>query len=150
MPGKVNPVIAEALIQVCAQVVGNDAAITLGGLGSFFELNLMMPLMAANLLESIQLLAQATDNFVVRCVAGIQADEARCASMIEQSLAMCTSLAPAIGYDAAARIAKKAFDTGKTVRQVALEEKVLPEAKLNELLDPWTMTLPGVSAKGDG
>jgi fumarate hydratase class II len=150
MPGKVNPVIAEALLQVCAQVVGNDAAITLGGLGSYFELNLMMPLMAANLLESVQLLAQATDNFVVRCVAGIQADEARCASMIEQSLAMCTSLAPAIGYDAAARIAKKAYDTGKTVRQVALEEQVLPEAKLKELLDPWSMTMPGLGPKADG
>ncbi len=150
MPGKVNPVIAEALIQVTAQVVGNDAAITLGGLGSYFELNLMMPVMARNILESIHLLARASENFVDRCVAGTQADEARCASMIEQSLAMCTSLAPAIGYDAAARIAKKAYDTSKTVRQVALEDKVLPEEKLKELLDPWTMTLPGVSAKADG
>ena len=110
----------------------------------------MMPVMARNILESIHLLARASENFVDRCVAGIQADEARCAGMIEQSLAMCTSLAPAIGYDAAARIAKKAYDTSKTVRQVALEDKVLPEEKLKELLDPWTMTLPGVSAKADG
>jgi len=150
MPGKVNPVIAEALIMACAQVIGNDAAITLGGLGSTLELNLMMPLMARNLLESVHLLARAADNFAERCVAGIQADEARCNGMIEGSLAMCTALVPAIGYDAAARIAKKAYETGKTVRQVALEEKVLPEAKLKELLDPWSMTLPGVSAKAEG
>jgi len=150
MPGKVNPVIAEALIMACAQVIGNDAAITLGGLGGTFELNLMMPLMARNLLESVHLLARAAENFAERCVAGIQADEARCAGTIEGSLAMCTALAPAIGYDAAARIAKKAYETGKTVRQVALEEKVLPEAKLEELLDPWSMTMPGLGPKADG
>ena len=150
MPGKVNPVIAEALIQVCAHVVGNDAAVTLGGLGSYFELNLMMPLMAWNLLESVHLMARAAANFAERCVTGIQADEARCAGMIEGSLAMCTALAPAIGYDAAARIAKTAYETGKTVRQVALEEKVLPEAKLKELLDPWSMTMPGLGPKADG
>jgi fumarate hydratase, class II len=134
----------------CAQAIGNDAAITLGGLGSYFELNLMMPVMARNLLESIHLLARAAENFADKCVAGIQADEARCSGMIERSLAMCTALAPEIGYDAAARIAKKAHDTGKTVRQVALEEKVLPEAKLKELLDPWTMTMPGLGPKAEG
>ncbi|MBI3989261.1 MAG: class II fumarate hydratase, partial [candidate division NC10 bacterium] len=104
MPGKVNPVMAESAIQVAAQVIGNDLAITLGGQWGFFELNTMMPLMASNLLESILLLANAMRNFADRCISGIRADEARSAEMIEKSLAMCTALAPVIGYDEAAKI----------------------------------------------
>ena len=148
MPGKVNPVIAESLIMVCAQVIGNDAAVTLGGLGSYFELNLMMPLMTSNLLESIALLATSAANFTDRCVVSLRADEARCADSIEKSLAMCTALAPEIGYDAAARIAKEAYQTGRTVREVARAQKILSEERLAELLDPWRMTEPGVPGKG--
>ncbi|GAB4318389.1 MAG: class II fumarate hydratase [Candidatus Sumerlaeia bacterium] len=141
MPGKVNPVMAEALLQVCCQVIGNDAAIAAGNiLGSTFDLNVMMPVMAHNLLQSIHILSTATTAFTERCLVGLEADRARCEAMIEQSLAMCTSLAPVIGYDAAAAIAKEAYATGRTVRQVALEKKVLDEKRLNELLDPLSMT----------
>jgi fumarate hydratase class II len=150
MPGKVNPVIAESVIQAATQVIGNDAAVTLGGLSGNFELNVMMPVMAYNLLQSISLLARAADNFAARCVEGIRADEARCQAMLEQSLAMCTALAPVIGYDAAARVAKEAYKTGRTVRQIALAQKLLPEERLNELLDPWRMTEPGIKGKGEG
>ena len=143
MPGKVNPVMAEALIQVCAQVVGNDAAITIGGLSGNFELNVMMPLMAHNLLQSIRLLTNASALFTEKCVKGLEADEERCRETIEKSLAMCTALSPKIGYDAAAKIAKEAYESGKTVREVAREKKILPEEELNQALDPRAMTEPG-------
>jgi fumarate hydratase class II len=136
MPGKVNPVMSEMLIQVCAQVLGNDAAITFGGAFGNFELNVMLPLIAHNLLQSIQLLAQGARVFARRCVEGLEADAARCEAFVEQSLAMCTSLAPILGYDAAARIAKHAFETGETVRQVALRESGLSREELERLLDP--------------
>jgi fumarate hydratase class II len=143
MPGKVNPVIPEAVCQVAAQVMGNDLTITIGGQFGNFELNVMMPVQGHNLLQSIELLARASDVFADKCIKGIKADKKRCEEMIEKSLAMCTSLAPVIGYDSAAKIAKEAYERGKTVREVALEKKVLPAAKLNELLDPWSMTKPG-------
>ncbi len=146
MPGKVNPVIAEAAIMVCCQVIGNDAAITyggFGGVGSLLDLNVAMPMMAANLLDSIHLLTHACHVFTEKLVDGLEADEARCAELIEGSLAMCTSLVPAIGYDKSAALAKQAYAEGKTVRQLALEQKVLPEAELNRLLDPMSMTEPG-------
>lgn len=147
MPGKVNPVMAESLMQVCAQVIGNSNAVTLGGLSGNFELNVMMPVIAHNLLQSIELLANACSQFEQRCLRGLQADRERCEGLVEQSLAMCTALAPVIGYDAAAKIAKQAYETGKTVRQVALEQKVLPEGELAALLDPRPMTEPGVPGK---
>ncbi|HEY5593645.1 MAG TPA: lyase family protein, partial [Nitrospiria bacterium] len=147
MPGKVNPVIAESVLQVAAQVIGNDLAVTIGGQAGNFELNVMMPVMAYNLLQSIELLARSAENFTTRCIHGILADEARNQAMIEQSLAMCTALAPEIGYDAAARIAKEAYKTGKTVREVARARKVLPEQRLSELLDPWSMTEPRAESK---
>ncbi|HLG19472.1 MAG TPA: class II fumarate hydratase [Bdellovibrionota bacterium] len=143
MPGKVNPVIAESLIMVCAHVVGNDAAVVIGGQWGNFELNVMMPVMAHNALESAELLAKASDNFRARCVEGLEADEERCKEMIEKSLAMCTSLAPKIGYDPAAAIAKEAHKTGKTVREVAKAKKVLSDAELDRVLDPYRMTEPG-------
>ena len=142
MPGKVNPVIAEAVCMVSAQVIGNDAAISVGGLSGNFELNVMMPMMAYNVLNSISILANVSQVFNEKCIAGLDADVERNAEMIEKSLAMCTSLAPLIGYDAAANIAKEAFKTGKTVREVALEHKVLPEDQLEKALDPWSMTEP--------
>ncbi len=142
MPGKVNPVIGESVTQVSAQVIGNDAAITIGGQAGNFELNVMMPMMANNILESIRLLSKVSVVFVDKCINGIKADKQRCGEMIEKSLAMCTSLAPIIGYDEAAAIAKEAHKTGKTVREIALEKKVLPEDELSKALDPWSMTEP--------
>ncbi len=142
MPGKVNPVMSEMMIQVCAQVTGNDTAVAMGCRDGHFELNVMMPMMAYNLLESIRLLTNATRTFADKCVAGIEANKVRCAELIEGSLAMCTSLAPIIGYDKAAAIAKQAFATGKTVREVAMAHNVLDEAELDRVLDPMSMTEP--------
>jgi fumarate hydratase class II len=143
MPGKVNPVIAESLIQAAAQVIGNDAAITLGGMLGHFQLNAMQPLIARNLLEQIRLLAAAVANFDRRLLQGLQADEKRIASSIEQSLALATALAPVIGYERAAAIAKRARAEGKTVREVAMQEAVLPEEELERLLDPRRQTEAG-------
>jgi fumarate hydratase class II len=143
MPGKTNPVMCEMLIQVCAQVIGNDLAATIGCRDGHYELNVMMPMTAHNVLESIRLLSAASRVFADRCVAGIEANVQRCAELIEGSLAMCTSLAPIIGYDKAAAIAKEAYNTGKTVRQVAREQKVMSDAELNKALDPLSMTRPG-------
>ena len=143
MPGKVNPVIGESVTQVSAQVIGNDAAITIGGQSGNFELNVMMPMMADNLLESIRLLSRVSRVFVDKCVDGIEASEERCGELIEQSLAMCTSLAPIIGYDAAAAIAKEAYATGSTVREVARKKGVISDEELERVLDPESMTRPG-------
>jgi fumarate hydratase class II len=149
MPGKTNPVIAESVLMVAAQVIGNDAAVTLGGQAGVFELNVMMPVMAHNVLESIRLLASSADNFTDRCITGVAANVERCNDMIEKSLAMCTALAPEIGYDQAAAIAKESYKTGKTVREIALEKKILSADRLNEILDPMRMTMPGIAAKGE-
>lgn len=143
MPGKVNPVIAESVTMVCAQVIGNDVTVTVGGQAGNFELLVMLPIMAHNLLQSIELLASASRNFAEKCIEGIKANEERCRNSIEQSLAMCTALAPEIGYEAAAQISKEAYRSGKTVREVAQSKRILPEKRLNELLHPWRMTQPG-------
>jgi fumarate hydratase class II len=151
MPGKVNPVMSEMMMQVAAQAVGADATIAwAAALGSNFELNVMMPVMAFNLLQSIELLAQAARVFADKCAAGLAADSQRCAELVEQSLAMCTSLAPVIGYDKAADIAKESLKTGKTVRSVAAERKVLGDAELNKALDPLRMTRPQADIVGGG
>jgi fumarate hydratase class II len=142
MPGKVNPVIPEALIQVCAQVVGNDAAIAQAALRSFFELNTMMPVAAHNLLQAIQLLAAATRNFAERCVDGLRATD-RGPELVEKGLAIATGLAPLIGYDAAAAVAKEAARSGRTIREVAREQTSLSEEALQRALDPAAMTEPG-------
>ena len=142
MPGKVNPVIPESLIQVCAQVIGNDSTIVLAGLSGNFELNVMMPLIAYNLLQSIHLLANAVNNFSKRCIKGLKADRERCEEMIEKSLALATALTPKIGYEEAARIAKKAYVQDKTIRQVVEEEGLLSKEELNLLLDPRSMIAP--------
>jgi len=149
MPGKVNPVIAESVLMAASQVIGNDTTIMLSGQAGNFELNVMMPVMTHNLLESIRLLAASANNFAERCVSGIEADEARCSEMIEKSLAMCTALAPEIGYDAAAAIAKESYRTGRTVREIALEKKLVSSERLAELLDPWRMTMPGIAGKSE-
>jgi fumarate hydratase class II len=149
MPGKVNPVIAEALIQVVAQVVGNDATIGVAAQGSYFELNTMMPVAAYNLLQSVTLLAAATDNFANQCVAGLTATE-RGPQLVERGLAIGTALAPRIGYDAAADIAKEASKSGRTIREVAREKTDLSDLDLDQLLDPASMVEPSADQAGRG
>jgi len=144
MPGKVNPVIAEALCQVCAQVIGNDLTVTVAGMSGNFELNVMMPVMAYNLLQSIHLLTNAVRVFSEKCAKGLKAEKDRCREMVEKSLAMVTALSPHIGHDRAAGIAQEAYKTGKTIREIALQQRVLPARELEKLLDPWKMTGPGV------
>jgi fumarate hydratase, class II len=140
MPGKVNPVMCEMMIQVGAQVIGNDATITFAGTFGNFELNTMLPIVAYNLLQAIDLLTNASRIFAQRCVMGIEANRKRCESNIEQSLGMCTALAPVIGYDRAADIAKFAYETNRTVREVALELSGLPLGEIDKLLDPGNQT----------
>jgi fumarate hydratase class II len=138
MPGKVNPVIPEAVLQVTAQIVGNDAAITMGGLGGNLELNTMLPLITHNLLQSIQLLSAASRVFAEKCIDGIRANLERCASALEESLALSTHLVPALGYDRAAALAKEAYRTGRTIRQVALEVGMIPKEQINRIFDEAT------------
>lgn len=145
MPAKVNPVMSEMLLQVCGQVIGNDAAITFGGAFGNFELNVMMPLIAHNLLQSIELLSRGTTVFARRCVAGLEADAKKCEADIERSLAMCTPLATVLGYDQAAAIAKVAYETNRTVREVAREKSGLPPEQLETLLDPQRQTAPAAA-----
>jgi fumarate hydratase class II len=148
MPGKVNPVMCEMVIQVGAQVIGNDAVVTFAGTFGNFELNTMQPVATYNLLQSIELLTSASRVFARRCVTGLEADVEKCEGNIEQSLAMCTALAPEIGYDKAAKIAKVAYETGRTVREVALEISGLDRKKLDQLLDAKSQTDPGIGAGG--
>ena len=143
MPGKVNPVIAESVCMVCAQVMGNHTTITVAGQSGNFEINVMMPVTAYNLLQSIKLLAAAATNFTRQCIVGLKATE-KGPEMVERGLAICTSLAPVIGYDAAADISKVAYKTGRTVREVAREKTNLSEEELNRILDPAAMTKPGL------
>lgn len=143
MPGKVNPVIAESLCMVSAQVIGNDATIAIAGQSGNFELNVMMPVAAYNLLQSINLMGTAVDNFKKQCVDGLKATE-RGPELVERGLALCTALVPAIGYDASAKISKDAFASGKTVREIARETTKLTEEELKEHLDPFKMTAPGI------
>jgi fumarate hydratase class II len=144
MPGKVNPVIPEAVTMAAAQVMGNQTTITVGGLGSHFELNVMMPIMAYALLQSASLLANSSRVLADKCVDGIVANEERIRELLEGNLMLATAIAPAIGYDTAASIANEAFDKGKTVREVAQERGVLSTEELEELLDPRPMTEPGI------
>jgi fumarate hydratase class II len=136
MPGKVNPVMPEMLLQVAAQVVGNDVTITMGGQSGNLELNVMIPLIANNLLQSIHLLGSGIDVFAEKCIRGVAANREKCAINIERSLALVTGFVPYIGYEKAAAIAKKAFETGQTIREVALEQKIVSENILNRILKP--------------
>ena len=143
MPGKVNPVIAESVTMVCAQVMGNHTTITIAGQSGNFEINVMMPVSAYNLLQSIGLLASVTRNFTEQCIKGIKATT-KGPEMVERGLAISTALAPIIGYDEAASISKEAYKTGKTVREVARERTNLSEEELDRILDPASMTKPGL------
>ena len=145
MPGKVNPVMTESVMQVAAQVIGNDAAITWAGANGNFELNVMMPVLAHNLIESAELIGSVADAFREKCVVGIKANEARAAMLLDQNISIVTALAPKVGYDKSAEIAKKAFATGRGVREVALEVTGLPAAELDRLLDLYPMTEGGIA-----
>ncbi len=136
MPGKINPVIAESVLQAAAQIAGNDTAILIGAQSGSFELNVMMPLIARNLLESIALLASSASVFSSKCIDGIEANREACEGYVEKSLALVTGFVPRIGYDRAAALAKKALESGRTVRHVAQEEQVLPDEQIDEILGP--------------
>ena len=146
MPGKVNPVIPESVCQVAAQVIGNDAAITIAGQSGNFEINVMMPVAAHNLLESIEILATSSRNFADQCIDGLTAT-ATGPEMVHRGLAIVTTLVPHIGYDASAAIAKEAEATGQTVKEVALVRTALSETELDDILDPETMTDPRLAPK---
>ena len=146
MPGKVNPVIPESVCQVAAQVIGNDVAITVAGQSGNFEINVMMPVAAHNLLESIDILASASRNLADQCVSGLKATS-RGADMVHQGLAIVTTLVPHVGYDRAAAIAKEAQATGRTVREVAAVSTDLSDEELDRILDPATMTDPRLAPR---
>ena len=153
MPGKVNPVIAESVIMVACQVVGHDAAIALGGfggVGSILQLNVAMPMMAENLQNSISLLANASTMFAEKCIEGLELNEEIATGHVERSLMMVTSLAPALGYDAAAKVAKEAFEKGHTIREHVRHHRLLDDKELDELLDPMSMTEPGGEGSAGG
>ncbi len=143
MPGKVNPVIPEAVTQVAAQVIGNDTAIAVAGMMGNFELNVMMPVLAYNLLQSIQLLTRVAAVFEERCIRGIRADRKRCREMVEKSLALATALSPRLGNQAASRIVREAYEREKTIREIAREKGILTPPELDELLDPLHMLEAG-------
>ena len=140
MPGKVNPVMSEMLLMICAQIIGHDATVAWGGAAGNFELNVMTPIMAYDFLQSVHILANGCRLFAARCIEGLEPNVDRCNELVEQSLAMVTALAPRIGYDAAAAIAKESVATGKTVRALCLEKSILPPDELARLLDPRAMT----------
>ncbi len=146
MPGKVNPVICESVIQVACRVIANDSAVTyagFGGVGSLFELNVAMPVMAEALLESIHLLANVSNVFVDKLLLDLVVNTKRCEALIDQSLMMVTSLAPVVGYDNAAKLAKEALEQEKTIRELVTERKLVDPKTLAKLLDPDAMTRPG-------
>ncbi len=145
MPGKVNPVICESVMQVACQVVGNDAAITMGGMGgvgSLLQLNVAMPVMAAAVLDSVTLLAGAAAILDEKCVQGLKVNRKIATSMVERSLMTVTSLAPELGYDQAAKVAKAAFESGETIREYVLKHELMDPKRLDELLDARSMTEP--------
>ncbi len=149
MPGKVNPVIPESVCQVAAQVIGNDTTIAVAGQSGNFEINVMMPVAAYNLLQSIDLLAKSCANLAVQCISGLKATT-RGPEMVEKGLAIATALVPHIGYDAAAAIAKESQATGKTVKEIALKRTKLSAEELDRVLDPSVMTQPGFSSGVSG
>ncbi|MFB6172803.1 MAG: lyase family protein, partial [Haloarculaceae archaeon] len=144
MPGKINPVVAEAVNQVHKQVVGNDAAVSAGAAEGQIDLNLYKPVLAHNFLQSADLVANSAEAFAERFVAKLEADREHCESQVAQSMALATALNPQIGYDAASKVAKQALAEGKTVRQVAVDEGYLTEAEADEVLDPEKMTHRGI------
>jgi fumarate hydratase, class II len=149
MPGKVNPVMAEQLMMVCTQVIGNATTVTLANTHGNLDLNVMLPVIARNSLESLSLLAASVNAFNSKAVDGLRANKERAESLVEWSMSMVTSLAPVIGYDQAAKLAKRAVDENRTVREICVTESILPTAQLEDLLNPYKMTEPGVGAGGE-
>ena len=146
MPGKVNPVMCESMMQLTSRVIGNDATVTFcGASGGNFQLNIMMPVMGHAVLESIDLLTNGVNAFIEFCMDGLEANEEACEAGVEKSLSMVTSLNPYIGYEKASQLAKEAFKSGKTIRQLCQEQQVLPDEDLKKALDPWSMTEPQAS-----
>lgn len=143
MPGKVNPVMCESMMQLTARVIGNDSTMTLcGASGGNFQLNIMMPIMGHAALESIMLLTNGVHAFIEFCMEGLEANAEACEASVEKSLSMVTSLNPYIGYEKASKLAKEAFASGRTIRQLCLDDKILPEETLQQALDPFSMTEP--------
>jgi fumarate hydratase class II len=149
MPGKVNPVVAEAVNQVHKRVVGNDATISYGAAEGQLDLNLYKPVLAQDFLDSAKLVANAAETFAERFVAKLEVDREHCAEQVEQSMALATALNPHIGYDAAAKVAKQAMDEGRTIREVAISEGYLSEEEADEVLDPMAMTERGILGSED-
>ena len=142
MPGKVNPVICESTLQVCAQVVSNDLAITLGAQSGAFELNVMLPLIGYNLIQSIDILSNSINVFNDKLLKDLKVDKQKCKSYIEKSLSMCTILVPVIGYDKTAEIAYEAYENNKTIKELLIEKNILSKNEINKILDPMKMTFP--------
>jgi fumarate hydratase class II len=149
MPGKVNPVMAEQLIMVCAQIIGNGVTVSIANTHGNLDLNVMLPVMARNCLESLTFLASSVRAFTQKALVGLTANKTRSESLVEWSMSMVTSLAPVIGYDNAAKLAKRAVEENRTVRDICVSEAILPIDQLEELLDPYKMTEPGVGAGGE-
>lgn len=144
MPGKINPVIPEAVTMVCAQVIGNDATITIGGQSGNFQLNVMLPVIAYNLLQSITLLASASRVLADQAIAGFTVNEERIASLVGRNPILVTALNPVIGYELGAKIAKQAYAEGRLLKDVALEKTQLTGEELDRLLDPRQLTEGGI------
>jgi fumarate hydratase, class II len=149
MPGKVNPVMAEQLMMVCSQVIGNAITVSIANTHGNLDLNVMLPVIARNSLESLTFLTASVNAFTEKAVIGLKANKNRAESLVELSMSMVTSLAPVIGYDSAAKLAKRAVDENRTVREICVTESILPIEQLDELLNPYTMTEPGVGAGGE-
>lgn len=145
MPGKVNPTQCEALTMVCSQVIGNDTAITVAGSSGNFELNVYMPVMAFNILQSIRLLGDACDSFDQHCIIGIKPNLHQINQYLHDSLMLVTALAPHIGYDQAAEVAKKAHETGKTLKEIVISRQLLTEQEFDQAVVPADMTRPNIS-----
>jgi fumarate hydratase class II len=147
MPGKVNPVMCESLMMVCAQVMGNHLTVTIGNQHGNFELNVMMPVMAHNLLESIAILGSVCDAFRVNCVEGITANRKRCQELLERNPSIATALNKSIGYDEAAKVAKESASSGRSVREVVKERGLLSDDQLDTVLNVRDMTEPGIPGR---
>ena len=150
MPGKVNPTQSEAMTMVCAQVMGNQVTVSVGGSNGHFELNVFKPVIIFNVLQSIRLIADAARSFTDNCVVGITANKARIDKLLHESLMLVTALTPHLGYDQAAAVAKEAFATGRTLREIVLERKLLDPALLDRALDPSHMIKPGRGPAAEG
>ncbi len=147
MPGKVNPVIPEVVNQISFQIIGNDTTITMAAEAGQLELNVMAPILIFNLIQSIEMLKNGVKTFTEKCIKGITANRERCKSLVDSSVGIITAINPHVGYEAAARIAKEALNTGKSVKDIILEQGILSEEELEEILNPYEMTEPGIAGK---